>query len=173
LKKEWPVYSDRPETHAVARATQDLMEFVDGLRKAETLKKDFRKGLGNVAYHAACHLRAQKVAYPGLRVLSQIPDTEVRMIEQCSAVDGTWGMKAVNYEMGRRYAQKLVRGIAEADADLVVSDCSLAALRIQKENQVTPLHPVEALARAYGLGEGAASNAATAAPGPAGGETAR
>jgi glycerol-3-phosphate dehydrogenase subunit C len=180
LKKEWPVYSDRPETHAVARATQDLMEFVDGLRKAETLKKDFRKGLGAVAYHAACHLRAQKIAYPGLRVLSQIPDTEVRMIEQCSAVDGTWGMKAVNYEMGRRYAQKLVKGIAEAEADLVVSDCSLAALRIQKENQVTALHPVEALAQAYGLGEEAASNAATATatataaePGPGGGETAR
>ena len=38
-----------------------------------------------------------------------------------------------------------------AAADVVVSDCTLAGLRIAKENGVAVLHPVEALARAYGL----------------------
>ena len=51
-----------------------------------------------------------------MRVLSTLPDTEVEVVEQCSAVDGTWGMKAQYYEMGRRYAQKLVRGIEAIDA---------------------------------------------------------
>ena len=60
-------------------------------------------------------------------------------------------MKAQHYEMGRKYAQKLVRGIENAEAKLVVTDCPLSALRIQKENAVTPLHPMEALAGAYGL----------------------
>src|SRR6185295_18751012 len=147
----------------VARATVDLMELLDGLRRAKTLKTDWKRSLGKVTYHAACHLRAQKIAYPGLRVLNQIPDTEVRMVEQCSAVDGTWGMKAVNYEMGRKYAQKLVRAvkesIAEAEAEaaappLVVTDCALAGLRIEKETAVKALHPVEALLRAYGLSDG-------------------
>ena len=133
------------------------MEFLDGLRKAKTLKTDFAKPLGRVTYHAACHLRAQKIAYPGMRVLSAVPNTEVRMVEQCSAVDGTWGMKAAYYEIGRKYAQKLVRGVKNSidDADgapvTVVTDCSLAGLRIQKENGVPALHPVEALATAYGL----------------------
>lgn len=157
MKKEWPVYDDRPETHAVAAATQDLMQFLDGLRKEKNLKKDFKKSLGVVAYHAACHLRAQKIAFPGARVLGLVPDTDVRMVEQCSAVDGTWGMKAAYYEMGRKYAQKLVRGINDATEDepatkaLVVTDCSLSGLRINKENQVTTLHPIEALMQAYGL----------------------
>lgn len=153
MKKEWPVYSNKPETAAVAKATVDLMEFLDGLRRQKTLKTDFKQPLGTVAYHAACHLRAQKIAYPGQRVLAAVPGTEVRMIEQCSAVDGTWGMKAAYYEMGRKYAQKLVRGVADAEAAVVVTDCALAGLRIQKENQVVPLHPVEALQRAYGLEE--------------------
>jgi glycerol-3-phosphate dehydrogenase subunit C len=52
-KKEWPVYSNTPDAHAVARATVDLMEFLDGLRKAKTLKKDFKNSLGKVTYHAA------------------------------------------------------------------------------------------------------------------------
>jgi len=151
MKKEWPVYVDTAETREVAQATFDLMQFLDSLRRAKTLKTDFKKSLGNIAYHAACHLRAQKIAFPGMRILSAIPDTEVRMVEQCSAVDGTWGMKADFYELGRKYAQKLVRGIAQEEGELVVSDCSLAARRIVKENQVPVLHPIEALRDAYGL----------------------
>src|SRR6185295_12254421 len=153
----------------VARATVDLMELLDGLRRAKTLKTDWKRSLGKVTYHAACHLRAQKIAYPGLRVLNQIPDTEVRMVEQCSAVDGTWGMKAVNYEMGRKYAQKLVRAVKEAVAEpegsTVVTDCALAGLRIEKETAVKALHPVEALLRAYGLEEPPDGDGASAAAG--------
>lgn len=151
LKKEWYGYVPTPEVQEVAAGTLDLMEFLVTLGKAKTLKREFPGKLGTVAYHAACHLRAQKIGFPGMRVLNVVPGTEVRMVEQCSAVDGTWGMKAAHYETGRKYAQKLVDGISEAEADVVVSDCTLAGLRIVKENGVRVLHPVEALARAYGL----------------------
>jgi glycerol-3-phosphate dehydrogenase subunit C len=62
-------------------------------------------------------------------------------------------MKAQYYELGRKYAQKLKRGIENLEPALVVTDCPLSALRIQKENELTPLHPAEALARAYGIKE--------------------
>jgi glycerol-3-phosphate dehydrogenase subunit C len=151
IKKEWPVYVDEPEVSEVAAATLDLMQFLDGLRREKKLKTDWKRPLGAITYHAACHLRAQKIAFPGMRVLNTVPDTEVRLVEQCSAVDGTWGMKAEYYEMGRKYAQKLVRGVNDAEGALVVSDCSLAARRVQKENGVQVLHPVEAVEKAYGL----------------------
>jgi glycerol-3-phosphate dehydrogenase subunit C len=151
MKREWREYVPTAEVAEVAAATLDLMEFFVALGKEKKLKRDFKKGLGAVAYHAACHLRAQKIGFPGMRVLSVIPDTEVRMVEECSAVDGTWGMKAAHYETGRKYAGRLVRGIEGAEPDLVVTDCSLSALRIGKENKVAPLHPIEAVARAYGL----------------------
>jgi glycerol-3-phosphate dehydrogenase subunit C len=60
-------------------------------------------------------------------------------------------MKADHYETGRKYAGKLVREVGEADNDVVVTDCPLSALRITKENEVEALHPVQALAKAYGL----------------------
>ena len=151
MRKEWPVYVDSPDVRAVSAATMDLMQFLDSLRRAKTLKTDFKKGLGNVAYHAACHLRAQKIGFPRHAGPVAVPDTEVRLVEQCSAVDGTWGMKAKYYELGRKYAQKLVRGIAEGENELVVSDCSLAARRIEKENRLAVVHPVEAVRDAYGL----------------------
>jgi glycerol-3-phosphate dehydrogenase subunit C len=151
LKHEYAELVGTPEARAVADAAMDLMEFLDVLRKEKKLDCAFTKGAGKIAYHAPCHLRAQKIGFPGMRVLNLLPDTEVEMVEQCSAVDGTWGMKAQNYEEGRRYAQRLVRGIEAVDAQVVVSDCQLAALRISKENGVRVRHPVEVLADAYGV----------------------
>mgnify|MGYP003411968781 CR=1 FL=1 len=151
MKKEWPVYLGSAEAKEVSAATLDLMEFLDGLRKAKTLNRDFRRGYGVVAYHAPCHLRAQKIAVPGARLLSQLPDTDVRIIERCSAVDGTWGMKAKYYEEGRRYALRMAKAIENEEPDLVITDCSLASLRILKENGRPALHPIQALAVAYGL----------------------
>jgi glycerol-3-phosphate dehydrogenase subunit C len=152
LKKEYPdLLGQSPDAVRVAGAVVDVMELLDRLRRKKTLNTEFTRGLGKVAYHAACHLRAQKIGLPGVRVLGQLPDTEVTVVEQCSAVDGTWGMKAEYYEMGRRYAEKLTRGIEVAEPDLVVTDCQLAGRRILEENEKEALHPVEALARAYGL----------------------
>jgi glycerol-3-phosphate dehydrogenase subunit C len=153
MKKEWPLYLDGDGARRVAGATRDLMEHLDVLRRQKKLNLDFKKGFGKVAYHAACHLRAQKIAVPGARVLSALPGTEVRIIERCSAVDGTWGMKAKYYEEGKRYAQALANEIREGQAEgegAVVTDCSLAALRILKENQLIARHPIELLAEAYG-----------------------
>jgi glycerol-3-phosphate dehydrogenase subunit C len=151
MKKEWPEYLPTPEVKAVAAATLDVMEFLVVLGKEKRLNRDFARGLGTVAYHAACHLRAQKVGFPGQRVLNVVPDTDVRMVEHCSAVDGTWGMKAEHYETGRRYAQKLVNSVGELEPDVVLSDCSLAGLRITHEAKQKVLHPIEAVLYAYGL----------------------
>jgi glycerol-3-phosphate dehydrogenase subunit C len=154
IKREWPVYVGTSEAREVADATFDLMEFFDGLRRDKSLNQDFEKGFGKIAYHAACHLRAQKIAIPGARVLGRLPDTEVRIVERCSAVDGTWGMKAKFYEEGARYGRRLakaLKGEDDGEADLVVGDCSLAGQRVLKENGERMKHPVVVLAEAYGL----------------------
>ena len=151
IRKEWAELAPGADTSQVASATVDVMELLEQQRKDKTLSRTFERGMGKVAYHAACHLRAQKIGYPAVRVLSILPDTEIEVVEQCSAVDGTWGMKTQHYEMGKRYAQKLIRGIDEVDAKRVVTDCALSARRILAETGTAPLHPVEALAEAYGV----------------------
>lgn len=152
MKKEWGAYLGSDEARTVSAATLDLMEFLDRLRKKKEFSKDFSRGYGKLAYHASCHLRAQKIAIPGARVLTQLPGTEVRIIERCSAVDGTWGMKAAYYEEGARYAARLGAAIesgVEEGETAVVTDCSLAALRIAKQSGRTARHPIELLADAY------------------------
>lgn len=171
MKREWPEYVPTEEVRAVAAATMDLMEFLVLLGKKKQLKLEFKKPLGTVAYHAACHLRAQKIGFPGQRVLSKIDDTDVRMVEECSAVDGTWGMKAAHYAQGKKYAQKLIRTTLEQEPDVVVTDCTLSALRLDHEAReagkaVRVMHPVEALSEAYGIAD--ARGTSGVVPGKAG-----
>lgn len=159
IKKEWPLYLATEAARQVGAQTVDAMQFLDGLRLKKALNRDFAHGLGKIGYHAACHLRAQKIAIPGARVLSQAPETEVRIIERCSAVDGTWGMKAAYYDEGARYAERLAQAIQDGKEEGevgVVTDCSLAALRIQKTTGRAARHPLELLADAYGIKEGEA-----------------
>ncbi len=152
LRNEYPeIMHGSDDAALVAENTFDLMEYLWKLWREGRLPKTFKNSLGKIAYHAPCHLRAQKISLPARMLLEKIPDTEVEVIEQCSAVDGTWGMKAEYYEMGVKYSKKLVRKIGEAEAKYVASDCPLASQRIMKENSVTVTHPVELLARAYGL----------------------
>jgi glycerol-3-phosphate dehydrogenase subunit C len=170
IKKEYPELLGTADARKVAENTFDVMEFLEHLRRENKLNCDFKKSLGKVSYHAACHLRAQKIGFPGARVLGAVPDTEVEVIEKCSAVDGTWGMKAQYYEMGRKYAQKLTRGIAESEASAVVTDCQLSALRIAKENGVVAVHPIQLLADAYGIEEGSLGGITLANPKSYGGQ---
>lgn len=157
IRKEYPELLGTAEAKLVANRTFDLMDFLDKLDRKGEMNREFVSpsegfsGFGKVAYHAACHLRAQKIGTPGARLLGLLPDTEVEIVAKCSAVDGTWGMKEQYYEMGKKYAQKLKRGIENAEAELVVTDCPLSGRRILQETGSAPKHPIEALAEAYGF----------------------
>jgi glycerol-3-phosphate dehydrogenase subunit C len=153
LKKEYPGLLKSEDAQLVAANTMDLMEYLWKVlwQDKKVLPRQFANALGSIAYHAPCHLRAQRISAPAKLLLERVQDTEVTLIEQCSAVDGTWGMKAEHYDTGVRYAQRLVRGVNDAEAKHVASDCTLAAQRIAKENSVTVKHPIELLADAYGL----------------------
>jgi hypothetical protein len=72
-------------------------------------------------------------------------------------------MKAQYYDLGRQYAQKLVRGLSDVQYDAVATDCPLSGQRIAAELGTSAFHPIELLNHAYGLPEVAA-----ASPAPAG-----
>ncbi|MEZ4255201.1 MAG: heterodisulfide reductase-related iron-sulfur binding cluster [Polyangiales bacterium] len=152
LKKDYPELLGTEDAEIVAKQTLDVMEFIRKLKREDKLKTDFTRSLGKVAYHAPCHLRAQKIGFPSMQLLNAVPGTDVELIEQCSAVDGTWGMKAQYYELGRDYAQKLMRDMRKVPFDTVATDCPLSGLRLEQELGTEALHPMELLNDAYGLG---------------------
>jgi glycerol-3-phosphate dehydrogenase subunit C len=77
------------------------------------------------------------------------------MVDRCSAIDGTWGLRAENVEMARKIAKPLMEAVTKSDADLIAGDCHLSNTAIKEGTGKTPVHPLQVLARAYGIEEDA------------------
>jgi Fe-S oxidoreductase len=154
LKKEYTMLVPGEAAEKVASRTQDLFEYLAGRQKAGTLQREFPgKKPGKVAYQVPCHLRAQNMGFKTRDVLQLIPGTEVSVVEKCTAMDGTWGMKTENYPISVQYARKAVDAMDASSPDTYTTDCTLSALQIETVRGVRPVHPIALLREAYGIPE--------------------
>jgi Fe-S oxidoreductase len=151
LKQEYPWLDDSEDARLVARNTRDLFEYLGHLHAEGALDTGFSRPVGPITYHVPCHLRAQNIGTKSADVLRAIPGAAVNIVERCSAVDGTWGFKTQYFELSMKVAQPLFDAVRTAGAPIVATDCPLAALQIAQGTGVTPRHPIEVLAQAYGL----------------------
>ena len=103
-----------------------------------------------VTYHAACHVRAQNVGLAS-RDLLRLTGANVTTIEQCSGIDGMWGLRAGNEQLSLPFARRLGEQIEAAASSAVAGDCSLANTAIAEQTGLVPSHPISLLARAYGI----------------------
>jgi hypothetical protein len=103
-----------------------------------------------ILWQAACHYRAQQIG-PKSKQLMELTGARVTMVERCSAIDGTWGLRAENLEMAKRVSKPLMERVRESDDQLVAGDCHLANTAIREETAKTPCHPMQVVARAYGI----------------------
>jgi Fe-S oxidoreductase len=155
LKNEYVDYIGGADAELVASRTQDLCEYLVGVHKAEntSLDTDFRGVVpASVTYHAPCHLRAQNIGLKS-RDLIKLTGAEVTVVAECSGIDGTWGLRAENFDAARGVAAKLSDAIVKPDGDVVAGDCALANGAIMLETGRVPEHPIQIVARAYGIAE--------------------
>ncbi|MHB8294143.1 MAG: heterodisulfide reductase-related iron-sulfur binding cluster [Acidimicrobiales bacterium] len=154
LKRDYPIYAPSPDAELVAAATYDSSEYLDKLRRSGDLDTGFTGEVpASVAYHAACHLQAQSAGLKA-RDLIKATGAKVRVVAKCSGIDGTWGYRAANYDLSTKVAEHLHRELSSAiaaGAEVVVGDCHLANSGISERTGSLPLHPMQLLAKAYGL----------------------
>lgn len=151
LKQEYPFLVETEEARQVAQSTYDICEYLMKLKEQGTLSTQFTQSAGKIAYHLPCHLKAQNIGFKSRDLLQLIPGTTVEMLDHCSAVDGTWGLKKEYFELSLKVADPLFKGIQRIQPDAVVTDCPLAGLQIEYGTGLKPSHPVEILKKAYGL----------------------
>ena len=155
LKKEYPDYLKSDDARLVAAHTYDAAEYLMKVHKEEGkgLDTEFTGKIPeSVTWHVPCHLRAQNIGYKS-RDLMKLTGATVTVVDKCSGIDGTWGYRAQNYELARKVAQPLKHAIEKADGDVVAGDCHLANGAITEETGRTPMHPIQVVARAYGIPE--------------------
>ena len=152
IKREYPELLASEDAELVAGNTFDVGEYLFKLGANRQLDRDFPHPLGRVAYHLPCHLKAQNIGFRSRQLLT-LAGGQVEMLDHCSGVDGTWGMKTKWYPQSLKIADKLLEGVRQSDARHVATDCPLAALRIEEGTGRRAVHPVVLLRDAYGLAE--------------------
>lgn len=154
LKKEYIDYlkgEEREQAIEISKRVYDLSEYLVKLNSEGKLVKDFSVKLGKVAYHQPCHLKYQAIGSKTIEAL-RLAGAEVTFIDKgCSGHDGTWAMKKEYFDLSQKVARGLHRGVNESGADTVSTDCSLAGLQIEQGTGKKTIHPIEAIAKAYGI----------------------
>jgi len=154
LRRDWPELlplEERDRAKRLAAATMDPGEFLWSIRKEPRFSRDFKTTPGaNVSYHAPCHLRAQHIGFKGRDLIRLIPGVEAKSVLECCGHDGTYAMKVEGFEASVRVGKKAFEEMKDnANAEVWVTECPLAAVQFQQHAGKKPLHPMSVLARAY------------------------
>lgn len=156
LRRDYAEYvgaSARADAELVAEHTHDAAEFLIALHRSDEHVLDTEFGGGvhqRITYHTACHLRAQDIGVPG-RDLLKLTGARVRLVDRCAGVGATWGFRAENEEIAIPLAERLGEQITAADGEIVAGDCHLANTAIVEQTGTEPSHPLQIIARAYGI----------------------
>lgn len=155
LKKDYVDYVGGPDATLVSQHTFDAAEYLIRLHKSEggTLDLEFPGFVPEtVAYHTPCHLKAQNIGLKS-RDLIKLTGAKVKLVQQCSGIDGMWGLRAENTSISVPIAGKLADEVRKAGGDVVAGDCHLANTAITEQTGDVPMHPLQLIARAYGIPE--------------------
>ena len=147
------LYPGDKEIERISRHLYDPSEYLMLRHKDGLLNTEFKNGLGDVAYHVACHTRVQNFGYKTRELLALVPGTKIKMIERCSGHDGTYGVKRASFENAKRIGGPPARQLKQAAPQHFTSDCILAGKHIAElsGSGVQAQHPFSLLKHAYGL----------------------
>jgi Fe-S oxidoreductase len=158
LKLDYVDYVGGPDAQLVAQHTYDAAEYLMKVHRTEGSSLDMQftgEVPDSITYHAASHLRAQKIGLPS-RDLLKLMGAKVNLVEQSSGVESLAGVRTIKADSSQR-ASKLVGQLVNrasgggVSGDAVCGDCHLSNTAIAEQTGTVPLHPLQVLARAYGF----------------------
>lgn len=152
IRKEYPILGGEPDVAEVSAATLDLSEYLMKRHAAGKLALEFASSPGRVLYQVACHLKVQDIGFRSRDLLALIPGTQVSIVEKCTGHDGTWSMKREYFPISMDVGRPAFEAVEASGADVVASDCPLAALQIRQGTGIAVRHPIEIFADCYGDG---------------------
>lgn len=151
LKQDYPTLVESDDARLVSQMTRDLTEYLADAMRHGKLKSEFPASPGAVTYHLSCHTKAQGLKRAAKDLLQAIDGCDVEVVDRCAGIDGTWGLKAKFYDEAQRVSAKLTERFREQHCETACGDCALAGLQIETAVDHAPVHPVQILARSYGL----------------------
>lgn len=153
ITQDYPVHLGDPDAQLVAEHTHDASAYLMRMHAdpEAPLDTDFTgETVESITYHAACRLRARP-AGAASRELLELTGARVEVVEQCAGIGSTWGYRASNEAIAVPVAERLGTAVDRAGGDVVAGDCHLANTTIAEQTDRIARHPLQVLARAYGV----------------------
>jgi glycerol-3-phosphate dehydrogenase subunit C len=155
LKEEYPKV-EALGAERIGRQVYDLFEFLWGLHERGELREEFQEVSVSLGYHAPCHLKAQGIGTPAVRLLRLIPEVRVNDLDAgCCGLSGSFGFKQERYDLAMQIGNPLFsqvkRGVAEGDFETMTTECGGCQVQIQHGSGIKTEHPVWILMQAYGI----------------------
>jgi glycerol-3-phosphate dehydrogenase subunit C len=156
LKEEAPDLLDMhdEDTQLVAANTYDFNEFLLLLLNEGTLNLNLNPIPLTLGYHIPCQYRAHRIGKPGIDILNLLPQlTIVDTHAACCGIAGTYGYKKEKYKISMEIGMPLFNFINKDldNSPLVVCDSETCRWQITYATGKPAIHPVELLAKSYGL----------------------
>jgi len=155
LKQDYPKLQTT-SAQLIGAQSYDLFEFLWQLYEKGELPLDFKEVKTSYGYHPPCHLKAQGIGTPAMRILKLIPDLIIRNLDAgCCGLSGSYGFKAEKYDKAMKIGSSLFEavkvGVDRGDIQGMTTECGVCKVQIQHGTGLPTEHPVRILAKAYGL----------------------
>ena len=155
LKQEYPNYCS-PGADLIALKTYDLFEFLWELHEKGEFHQEFRSSSDIVGYHVPCHLKAQGIGTPVVRLLRLIPGFQVKDLDSaCCGLSGSYSFKEESYAYGMKIGEPLFEkvkcGLQRSDFNEITTECGTCNIQIAHGSGALVRHPIWHLMEAYSL----------------------
>lgn len=153
IKHHYSDHAPGPDADLVAEHTFDASEYLMSLHGADdyVLDTEFDGDVPTtIAYHAPGHLRAQRIGYQG-RDLLKLTGARVSLVRQSSGTESLWAYRASNDAVALEAGRLLGERIAQVGGEVVAGGCHLSNTTITEHTGRQVSHPLEVIARAYGI----------------------
>jgi glycerol-3-phosphate dehydrogenase subunit C len=139
----------------LAENIRDAGQYLARLHAQGELDTGFMPIPDRMVYFAPCHQREQRMGLPYLEILRLIPELVIERVGgdlDCCGMGGNFGFKRDFHEKSLAVGRPVMEKIREQAPRAIVTDCMSCSLQFSHELPYPVFHPLEILARAYGLG---------------------
>ncbi|MGA9434936.1 MAG: FAD-linked oxidase C-terminal domain-containing protein [Roseobacter sp.] len=151
LRDEIPGLLPGKDAERVAEKAMMLEEYIAAQFDNPDFKMPLKSPAKKVLLHGHCHQKALGVMSSIEKTLSQLPDTEVEVVEtSCCGMAGSFGYGTDTHEISRKMAEAdLAPAVRKADEDtLIVADGTSCRHQIADTTDRKPIHVARLLERA-------------------------
>ncbi|HVJ47950.1 anaerobic glycerol-3-phosphate dehydrogenase subunit C [Desulfitobacterium sp.] len=157
LREEYP-HVKAEGAERIGLQTYDLFEFLWELHKRGELQEDFHEVPRSLGYHPPCHLKAQGIGTPSVRLLRLIPGVTIDDLDAgCCGLSGSFEFKEEKYplamQIGSHLFKRAQEGVAQGKFERLITECGGCKVQIEHGSGVKAEHPIWVMMEAYGLSD--------------------